>query len=484
MSPPASSSSAPPLALRMALRERYRGTFVDGLRDANAAHAREHGVGWTERHIERAYDARYARDVKALWELSTGGDDDDNDDDRASPSSQSSHPSSSQQSFDGFVFEWCGRSFGVRALIEKRAWELMCNAEAGRKSKTSECCELFCAFVRGGYDEEALLFFLYCRRWAQATLSDMVKRGERVTSSSVDSSTVADVSGINLCEMSLDVKQALTIVRLIFVGSEAEGVGGTSSSSSSSSSFLHATVRAMIDDAFNTDWATAQRATTPKKLASNTEPVRMDVYRLLKMLLSVFVDTTPPANAGNTPSKTQGLEAAMNAVALDDATGTPLSEQKQTQGHEAPPPPAPIDRSAEIARYELAVRAALADAASKYAAAVFPAKVPRATIADAETELNAAAQDLLTRIIDNASADGDENADIVNEAPAACKAYARARSSLLSGAGTPGSESPAMGSSTRDIARALLATPKMRQTIEPLLKNAVEALKSSSSIDA
>ena len=132
----------------MALRERYRGTFVDGLRDANAAHAREHGVGWTERHIERAYDARYARDVKALWELSTGGDDEDNDDDRASPSSQASHPSSSQQSFDGFVFEWCGRSFGVRALIEKRAWELMCNAEAGRKSKTSECCVCVCAFVR------------------------------------------------------------------------------------------------------------------------------------------------------------------------------------------------------------------------------------------------------------------------------------------------------------------------------------------------
>jgi hypothetical protein len=375
----------------------------------------------------------------------------------------------------------------------------MCNAEAGRKSKTSECCELFCAFVRGAYDDEALLFFLYCRRWAQAALSDATKRGERVTSSSssveargaggVEDANVSSSSspGINLCEMSLDIKQALTIVRLIFVGGEAEGAGGTSSSS-----FLHATVRAMIDDAFNTDWATAKGATTTPKqsLITGAEPVRMDVYRLLKMLLSVFVDTTPPANA--TPAKTtttrnatpktststRGLEAAMNAVALDNDA---VKSSSQREEQDAPPPP---DRSAEIARYELAVRAALADAASKYAAAVFPAKVPRATISDAEIELNAAAQDLLTRVIDNASLDGDETADIVNEAPAACKAYARARASLLSGAGTPGSESPAMGSSTRDIARALLATPKMRQTIEPLLKNAVEALKSSSSTDA
>ena len=85
------------------------------------------------------------------------------------------------QSFSDFAREYWGRAFGVKALIEKHLWEVVSNAEAARKSKKSECAELFCAFLRRSYDEEALLFFLYCRRWLKYECSLMANMGETVT---------------------------------------------------------------------------------------------------------------------------------------------------------------------------------------------------------------------------------------------------------------------------------------------------------------
>ena len=154
----------PPLALRVALRERYAGTFVDTLKDSNAKHARERPVDWLEREIEACYDARLEEDVRTLRSLlnettatSSGAVEGDSS---ASVVNGEEAEEESQSFSDGG--EYWGRAFGVKALIEKHLWEVVSNAEAARKSKKSECAELFCAFLRRSYDEEALLFFLYC----------------------------------------------------------------------------------------------------------------------------------------------------------------------------------------------------------------------------------------------------------------------------------------------------------------------------------
>ncbi len=157
-------------------------------------------------------------------------------------------------------------------------------------------------------------------------------------------------------------------------------------------------------------------------------------------------------------------------------TATPKQTTSQTPSGDA-------DRkiAADIARYELVVRTALTEAVGKYAAALFPKQVDRSAVDEAETKLKVMAQDLLSRVIDNA-ADPSSSAEIVSEAPVACASYVRARDSIIAGAGTPGTESPAAAgaSSARDVARAILASDKVKNAIEPMLRASVSSLKTNS----
>lgn len=77
--------------------------------------------------------------------------------------------------FGDFVYGCWVWMLGVKLFVEKYVWEVMCNVEVVRKSKMSECVELFCAFVRRAYDDEALFFFLYCRRWLKYECVLMVR---------------------------------------------------------------------------------------------------------------------------------------------------------------------------------------------------------------------------------------------------------------------------------------------------------------------
>ena len=52
----------------------------------------------------------------------------------------------------------------MKSLAEKAAWEVMCNAEAARSAGLHASVDLFCAFCNRGYDDEELMFFLYCRQ--------------------------------------------------------------------------------------------------------------------------------------------------------------------------------------------------------------------------------------------------------------------------------------------------------------------------------
>ena len=65
-----------------------------------------------------------SHDVAEL-EYIAGGDPDDADE------LIGAHP------FPEYVQSYCGRQYGVKALAEKAAWEVMCNAEAARSAGTS-----------------------------------------------------------------------------------------------------------------------------------------------------------------------------------------------------------------------------------------------------------------------------------------------------------------------------------------------------------
>jgi len=236
---------------------------------------------------------------------------------------------------------------------------------------------------------------------------------------------------------------------------------------------LRASARVVGFDASDVDGAGATKAV-----------IRIDGYRLLKMLLSVFVDTTPPADAFvGKPIKTQSkasrreaatrdLSSAMETVEVRPKPKLPPAAVATAKPEPSPTPSA--EATKEIALYHATLRAAVTDAVGKYAAALFPKEVPKQSIDEAQTKLDALAQDLLTKII-------DDDAEIVDEAPMACKSYARAKESIRQGLGTPGAESPAVGaSSTRDVARAILAAPAIKRAVEPMLKVAVQSVKMTS----
>ena len=113
---------APPRALVEAVRARY--PLWQNLSLDNVAQARQHPLPWLLKTIEEMYDSRYAHECADL-EFIAGGDPDDADE------LIGAHP------FPEYVQGYCGRQYGVKALAEKAAWEVMCNAEAARSAGES-----------------------------------------------------------------------------------------------------------------------------------------------------------------------------------------------------------------------------------------------------------------------------------------------------------------------------------------------------------
>lgn len=476
----APTTPRPPESLVLAVLERFGDTGVRAreLDRASAREARERSKEWLEGVIERCFDERYEEDERALAALASG-EGDTNDGDALEGDGDGG------STFGMFVRERCARELGTRALVERRIWEILCNAEAARRAKTSESAELFCAFARGSYDDEQLLFFLFARRWLIRECCAMRARGERVTKTDRSRTREAITTAkLNVCDVSLDAKQCAALVRAIFFGGEVE-------TQKADMAFLHATVQAMIEDAFKADaessWATRIKEnakpetgtpSTPNGVAPKSAPVvRMDGYRLLKMLLSVFVDTTPP----------EEVMASLNKKDIERRENPNLTAAMDALMAEAPTPSAKLNVEAnvkeksfesEIARYNVSVRQALQEAVSKYVSALFPRQVDKSVVDEAEKKINSLAQDVLSRVISNAS-DPSASTEIAEKAPSACKSYSRAKESIMAGAGTPGAQSPTMdgGSSARDIARAILASENIKNSIEPMLRSSVYSLK-------
>ena len=339
---------APPAGLVEAVRSRYpqwADLSVDSVRAA-----RQHPLPWLLKQIEDIYDARYAHDVAEL-EAMAGADPDELDDE-----AMATLP------FPAFVKNWCGRQYGVRALAEKAAWEVMCNAEAARSAGQHASVDVFCAFCNRGYDDEELLFFLYCRQTLLAECAKAVKPAEGGKSDAgrryvLGAATVSSAPSVTMNETS-----AQHVTRMVF-GSGAGGRG-----------MLYQAVLQLIGEYFDEkreamreerkrELAASRRASQRRgsKAGANPPPsppkpreATMDAYYYLKLMLSAYRDTRPERDGSEaSEGGADGLEfGKLGFDDPDDADRADDETFEEDPGHfddDAPLDPKP-EESAERSR--------------------------------------------------------------------------------------------------------------------------------------
>jgi hypothetical protein len=259
----------------------------------SARAARQHPLPWLLKQIEDIYDARYAHDVAEL-EAVAGADPDELD------------AAAGTLPFPAFVKNWCGRQYGVKALAEKAAWEVMCNAEAARSAGQHASVDVFCAFCNRGYDDEELLFFLYCRQTLLAECAKAVKpadvaKGDAGRRFVLGAATVSSTPSVTLSEQS-----AQHVTRLVF-GSGAGGRGMLYQAVLQLIGEYFDETREAMREARRRDSAASRRASASasRRRASRTgatesaatppdpRDATMEAYYYLKLMLSAYRDTRP-----------------------------------------------------------------------------------------------------------------------------------------------------------------------------------------------
>ena len=292
---------APPAGLVEAVRSRYP-QWAD-LSVESVRTARQHPLPWLLKQIEDIYDARYAHDVAELEAMA--GEDPDELDDVAGT-----------LPFPAFVKNWCGRQYGVRTLAEKAAWEVMCNAEAARSAGQHASVDVFCAFCNRGYDDEELLFFLYCRQTLLAECAKAVKpagggKSDAERRFALGAATVPSAPSVTLNETS-----ARHVTGLVF-GSGAGRRG-----------MLYQAVLQLIGEYFDEkreatrearrlELAAARRASQRKASRAGANPppspprlreAAMEAYYYLKLMLSAYRDTRPDRDGSEASGGAAGRE--------------------------------------------------------------------------------------------------------------------------------------------------------------------------------
>ena len=262
-----------------------------------ATQARQHPLSWLLKVIEDTYDARYAHDVAELEYIAGDPDLAPGEFGISAGDVIGEHP------FPEFVQAQCARQYGVKALAEKASWEVMCNAEAARSAGLHASVDLFCAFCNRGYDDEELMFFLYCRQTLLVELTRDVNRssggggspgpgeglpyGARQKKKALNhvreqdaerrfhagGAVPATVPGSVITE-----REAKDVTRRVF------GAGG---------GMLYRAVTQLIGDFFEN-----KRAENPKPSPDDPPPT-MEAYYYLKLMLSAYRDTRPGVNASD-----------------------------------------------------------------------------------------------------------------------------------------------------------------------------------------
>mmetsp|Transcript_6231 Transcript_6231/g.28098 ORF Transcript_6231/g.28098 Transcript_6231/m.28098 type:complete len:550 (-) Transcript_6231:60-1709(-) len=518
---PSMPHPAPPRALVEAVRARY--PLWQNISLDHVAQARQHPLPWLLKTIEEMYDSRYAHDVAEL-EYIAGGDPDDADE------LIGAHP------FPEYVQSYCGRQYGVKALAEKAAWEVMCNAEAARSAGLHTSVDLFCAFCNRGYDDEELMFFLYCRQTLLQECSRALPQNDHMAPKGADKRFVSGMPVPPMCSaIELTETRAKNITRAVF-GKNGGGV-------------LYQAVRQLVTDYFR-ERRDALESEASGEPYAEAPKATMEAYYYLKLMLSAYRDTRPDnadddgefsyddeeyeeeavyrASFDASPRSASGIKdwggESRRTNVTGGSTATPASfvtaQQKMdggTRGHAATPANEAVDVDAEspaaaavesttkaMARSSIGksqksssdpkgesvrvVRRAITESCGKYCDVLLQVAqdLPPLVLAElkrkAVTALDGHSQELFSGSLaaafgaDSGNGAGPGGAGrIAQTEPDVVAAVAKSVTALLRKAQS-GADPAESGAEAREVARLVLASRTIRSHVEPLLTRLLSEL--------
>lgn len=187
--------------------------FVSLVKVSDAVRPKNRGTLWLTRVIEELYDARYAKDLTALY-AGDGSARDDSSADESAP-------------FPDFVFAFFEKRYGLSALVQQHCWDLLYTVHLARKD--SLAVETFARFLDEHYDADDLLYFLYSRSELQKHLgisfrTHAAELGRGGAMGSQNAPPAADTGASNIVPPILvSQAQAAVVARVVF-GSETDAL--------------------------------------------------------------------------------------------------------------------------------------------------------------------------------------------------------------------------------------------------------------------
>ncbi|KAK3273227.1 hypothetical protein CYMTET_18522 [Cymbomonas tetramitiformis] len=136
-SEPGPQSPAPPPKLLEAIKKRYPGV-ARGLLLDSANSAKQHHISWLLKIIEEIYDSRYQHDTGELelwFTAESGGRYDIRLNNAVLIEAWSADSAPKGVRMSEFLIQFCSKRYGLRAIVERALWELLCNAEAARQAR-------------------------------------------------------------------------------------------------------------------------------------------------------------------------------------------------------------------------------------------------------------------------------------------------------------------------------------------------------------
>ena len=396
--------------------------------------------------------------------------------------------------------------------------------------------DLFCAFCNRGYDDEELMFFLYCRQTLLQECSRALPQNDHMAPKGADKRFVSGMPVPPMCSaIELTETRAKNITRAVF-GKNGGGV-------------LYQAVRQLVTDYFR-ERRDALESEASGEPYAEAPKATMEAYYYLKLMLSAYRDTRPDnadddgefsyddeeyeeeavyrasfdaSPRGASGIKDWGAESRRTNV-TGGSTATPASfvtaQQKMeggTRGHAATPANEAVDADAEspaaaavesttkaMARSSIGksqksssdpkgesvrvVRRAITESCGKYCDVLLQVAqdLPPPVLAElkrkAVTALDGHSQELFSGALaaafgaDSGNGAGPGGAGrIAQTEPDVVAAVAKSVTALLRKAQS-GADPAESGAEAREVARLVLASRTIRSHVEPLLTRLLSEL--------
>eukprot|EP00899_Mesostigma_viride_P006001 jgi/Mesvir1/15401/Mv06586-RA.1 len=154
------SSQDPPPALVDLILKQYP-KAIAGVQRKHCVLIKQHTLPWILKRIEDIYDGRYQSyqaEMENRWEQSPELALDD-----AGLGTLQGELEADGAGLQEYVLQFSLKQYGLRSLVDRAVWELLCNAEAAAQCNAHLAVDLFCSFLQETYSLEELFFFLHCR---------------------------------------------------------------------------------------------------------------------------------------------------------------------------------------------------------------------------------------------------------------------------------------------------------------------------------